>query len=442
MEKTIRIPKGATDIVIRYRLEEPTQPPPPEEGPAEVLGVDISHHQGAIDWALLASKAHFAFIRANFGTRSDSRFGANWHEAKLSGIPRGAYLYLRNSQDATAQARAFLENISDDWGELPPVVDFEDPINFNGARAGELLRTCCSVIENALGVKPIIYTRASYANQVPDSAWLGSYPLWVANYRQNPPPVMPRAWDKWLFWQFTSSGPGKQYGVSSSRIDLNLFHGNWGEWRAYLNTIKTPPQPAKIDLVPYFKGGGQIYEMRHNSGQQERTQHVAQGNAVKIVKGENQGFWELYTWDDQYIYLIADTSPAPASDGTSRYYKRTKVNSTQPSPFCPRYMHVGQRYGNQHSVQFYAKSDCLPHNENSGSASQDTQLVSRQREVTLPNGLVFKDVVTITGNGEKHLFAKGFGRIGWESPWGTSYVSEVHEPGARPPMVPEVIGCM
>src|SRR5262245_5178777 len=61
-----------------------------------VVGVDLSHHQGRIDWGKVrASKAAFAFIKATEGaTFTDPAFATNWSGARDAGVLRGAYHFF------------------------------------------------------------------------------------------------------------------------------------------------------------------------------------------------------------------------------------------------------------------------------------------------------------------------------------------------------------
>ena len=51
-----------------------------------IQGVDVSHHQGAIDWrALAADNVAFAYIKATEGAdHIDTRFAFNWREAEAA----------------------------------------------------------------------------------------------------------------------------------------------------------------------------------------------------------------------------------------------------------------------------------------------------------------------------------------------------------------------
>tara|TARA_B100000683_G_C12168523_1_gene423236 strand:+ start:363 stop:605 length:243 start_codon:yes stop_codon:yes gene_type:complete len=62
-----------------------------------LFGIDVSHHQGAIDWAKVkAAGVHYCFMKSTEGsTFKDKRFDFNWNQAKAHGIIRGAYHFFR-----------------------------------------------------------------------------------------------------------------------------------------------------------------------------------------------------------------------------------------------------------------------------------------------------------------------------------------------------------
>src|SRR3990172_8312556 len=96
------------------------------DGGAE--GIDVSRHQGRIDWEQVgkAGLALFAYARASMGaTGRDERFAENWQGAKGAGLLRGAYHYFISDVDPDAQAKNFMAIVGDDRGELAPVLDVE-----------------------------------------------------------------------------------------------------------------------------------------------------------------------------------------------------------------------------------------------------------------------------------------------------------------------------
>jgi hypothetical protein len=203
-----------------------------------------------------------------------------------------------------------------------------------------------------------------------------------------------------------------------------------------------PPPPAgpTYDLVGYmFPPNGRIYEVRHPDGSQERiqTQLAETPGVAYIVKGENQGFWELWSWDSTYIYLVRDTSPGP--DGV---FYDVRTADGRVTPWCKRHMTPGESFADSgHVVTFKSKSDCQQiADTRSGNAQNHTTFVDHFDRYVFDTGIQLDDCVMIKGNTEEHVFAKGYGRVAWYAPWGDSEVSEIHQPGARPDIRRET-GC-
>jgi lysozyme len=64
--------------------------------PGERYGIDVSHHQGVIDWERVANDGiSFAYMKATEGNEFvDERFADNWRGAANAGLDRGAYHYF------------------------------------------------------------------------------------------------------------------------------------------------------------------------------------------------------------------------------------------------------------------------------------------------------------------------------------------------------------
>ena len=100
-------------------------------GPSErrypVQGIDVSHHQGQIDWAALkGSEVDFAYIKATEGGDfRDPRFAENWRGAGSAGIARGAYHFFTLCRPGAEQAANFIRTVPADATALPAAVDLE-----------------------------------------------------------------------------------------------------------------------------------------------------------------------------------------------------------------------------------------------------------------------------------------------------------------------------
>ena len=191
----------------------------------KAIGFDVSEYQGEINWEQTyhieeAFELSYVFIRATAGeNRIDSRFEENWKGAKARQLIRGAYHYYRPNENSIEQATNFINNVTLQKGDLPPVLDIEKlPKTQSIVRLKVGLRNWLSAVEKHYGVKPIIYSGESYYKDFLKEEF-SEYPLWIANYN---------FWrndleSDWQFWQFTEKA--KIEGIDAM-VDLNIFNGD------------------------------------------------------------------------------------------------------------------------------------------------------------------------------------------------------------------------
>src|SRR5690348_13539944 len=99
----------------------------PEGSHYPVRGIDVSHHQGPIDWPRVArSGISFAFLKATEGgTHVDENFRENFEEARAAGVAVGAYHFFTFCKSGAEQAANFIAAVPHEAKTLPPVVDIE-----------------------------------------------------------------------------------------------------------------------------------------------------------------------------------------------------------------------------------------------------------------------------------------------------------------------------
>jgi lysozyme len=188
-----------------------------------VQGVDVSHHQGAIDWRTLAADdIAFAYIKATEGAdHIDARFAFNWREAAAAGLYRGAYHFFTLCRSGASQAQNFIAVVPRDAGALPAAVDLE---HMGPCRRGPTMtdvvgeaRIFMDAVEAHYGVRPIIYTTREFHD-----AYLSDVTgerFWIRSLG-----VSPRFRERdWIIWQHHNRGHKR--GVSGP-IDLNAFRGD------------------------------------------------------------------------------------------------------------------------------------------------------------------------------------------------------------------------
>lgn len=213
---------------------------------SSVRGIDISYHQGVIDWEKVAADGiDFAFIRASRATVSDigpdTQFSNNWRGAKANGIKRGAYHFFRSDKDAETQAEIFLDQLGSDYGEFPPVIDVEmdsvNPYPFSRTDWINGISTWTEIVESRTGMKPIIYTGYGFWAKINTEAF-SDHTLWVAHWTEDECPTIPSAWDDWMFWQ-TCEGCASVDGIERADgtrrgVDANVFNGDMDQLVAYV----------------------------------------------------------------------------------------------------------------------------------------------------------------------------------------------------------------
>lgn len=207
----------------------------------EVTGIDVSHHQGIIEWDKVADdQIHFAFIKATEGIdHIDTKFYYNWYGATTNNVTTGAYHFFRAASNPEKQAKHFFSIADIEEGDLPPVLDVE---TLDGVEQRELIRnmrTWLYLAEIHYGVQPIIYTNLKFYYQHLVGQF-DDYPLWIARYNSKKPKLASMV--NPIFWQYGQKG--KVQGIKGN-VDLNVYFGNLKSF----NNIKI--QPSKVYTYSY-----------------------------------------------------------------------------------------------------------------------------------------------------------------------------------------------
>ena len=193
-------------------------------------GIDVSSHQGNIDWASVkAAGINFAIIRVGYrGSQTgalveDSCFKKNIQGATANGINVGVYFFTQATTEAEAveEASMALTLCSGYNLSYPIFVDTEN--GSGGARANGLdkgTRTACvaafcKTIANG-GRKAGVYASKSWYNNKIDASAFSNYFIWVAQYN-----TTCNYKGKYNMWQYSSKGsvPGIK-----GNVDVNIAY--------------------------------------------------------------------------------------------------------------------------------------------------------------------------------------------------------------------------
>ncbi len=206
-----------------------------------ISGIDVSHHNGLIDYAKVREAGHrFVFIKATQDNDFiDSLFPTNLARARAAGLAAGAYHFFDYTLDGTVQADHFLDRVEAAGGiddALPPVVDVEcwAPIGASiHAVSTARLRDFVERVYERTGRMPLVYTSVHmWREVVGDAEGFEGLPLWAACWGCEAPPSLAPGWDEWAFWQ-----NGLVRIPDVGRLDGNYFSGTKKE----LNALKLRP---------------------------------------------------------------------------------------------------------------------------------------------------------------------------------------------------------
>lgn len=218
-------------LVVLVATRPRVRRPEPSRDLYPVRGIDLSHHQGDVDWtAVRAEGIAFAYIKASEGGDFvDSRFDANWSAAGRAGVARGAYHFFSFCRDPDAQAKHFLAVVPPDPDALPPAIDVEIDGNCTShpppppAVCADVGRFA-ALVERAWGKPLLVYANDRVLG--PGAACMGGRPVWVRATLDTPSPYDSR----WAVWQFADDV--RVAGVPEL-VDVDVFHGDEGAFRRF-----------------------------------------------------------------------------------------------------------------------------------------------------------------------------------------------------------------
>ena len=213
-------------------------------------GIDVSEHQGVIDWAKVAKDGvQFAVIRAGYGRelrQKDKQFERNYAGAKAAGIQVGAYWYsYANSVERGEQeARTCLKVLEGKRFELPIFFDQEYEKSIlalsNKTRTDIVLKFLETV--KGAGRKVGLYSSTNFITTKLQADRLTSYPLWLAEYGSK----LHYTGKVWA-WQYTSKGR-----VAGIRGNVDCNHGYFAQ-----------PHTASPDLLRKGDRGDDVKLLQH-----------------------------------------------------------------------------------------------------------------------------------------------------------------------------------
>ncbi len=165
-----------------------------------LVGIDVSAHQGEIDWAAVAADGvEFALIRVGYrgstegGLYEDTAFRANVEGAQKAGIQVGVYFFsqARNAQEAREEAEFACGLVDGYTLSLPVFFDWETVEgservpSATGIPMTECALAFCETVEHC-GYAAGVYFNQTYGYLHLELEALQGYMLWLAEYHDVP----------------------------------------------------------------------------------------------------------------------------------------------------------------------------------------------------------------------------------------------------------------
>ncbi len=190
-------------------------------------GVDLSHFNVNPDFHTMAAAGiAFVYLKATEGgSFVDQTFLDRRQRAASVGLRTGAYHFFDPKVGGAAQAAHFLATLGGlKPGELPPALDLESTDGWDQLSQTDRVREVgawLSVVENALGVRPVIYTSMGWWLGEFGNADFSGHPLWLAHYAASPGDT--GLWKTWTAWQHGQYGTVP--GAGSGNVDTDQWNG-------------------------------------------------------------------------------------------------------------------------------------------------------------------------------------------------------------------------
>ncbi len=265
----------------------------PSQKDFPVKGIDISHHQGPINWdEVKEENITFIFMKATEGVDfKDPRFQQNLKEASKRGYKVGAYHFYRLCRKGSEQAANYIANVPKGSITMPPVIDLE----FGGNCLSDLppgqvigeIQDFIRILRAHYGTMPMIYsTNEFYKKYISDH--FRDCPIWIRSIYSSPDLNDNR---EWTFWQYANRGRVK--GIKGL-VDLNVYKGSHEQFNRLLMSRGGADTLNTDQSVERFLAGANSELKNFNLHDRRR---IFSGNLLRTADSLKIKAWEKVDLD-------------------------------------------------------------------------------------------------------------------------------------------------
>lgn len=278
----------------------------PNDPKAICKGIDVSYHNGTIDWKKVKqAEVEYAIIRCGYGTNDKNQDDKKWEENVKgcidNNIPYGVYLYsyADTVEKASSEADHAIRLLQGKKFKYPVYYDLEEEAirkKLSKTEIANIAKTFCNKL-SAKGYTVGIYANKDwFTNYLTDSCF-NNWTKWVAQYN-----TVCNYQGKYDMWQCSSTG--RVPGISGN-VDLNYSYSPFENSHGGGNTNNggtTTKYPDGLNEIEgelyYFKNnridtsysglaqyGNEWYYIENGKVNWNYTGLVQKGNEWFYVKG-------------------------------------------------------------------------------------------------------------------------------------------------------------
>ena len=207
----------------------------------KIYGIDVSHHQGAINWAKTASELRrvnggtspgFAILRVGYSARHgkgglymDGQFLANLAACEKYGVPVGVYFYCYDTSPAAARitAQQVVKMLSGHKFAYPIYYDVEYEnyhLNCGKAQNTAIIKAALETLE-AGGYYAAVYCSRDFFINYTDLSSLANFDKWEAAYTKTDTATVQNG-----LWQYSSKNALRIAGFGNS-LDCDICYRDY-----------------------------------------------------------------------------------------------------------------------------------------------------------------------------------------------------------------------
>lgn len=234
--------------------------------------VDISHHNGIVDFEKLKYSVDYVIIRCGYGqdktAQDDKQWERNVRECERLGIPYGVYLYscAKNKVSIEGEIDHCIRLLKGHNPTLPVFFDSEERGTQYVAKYNAK-RFCDAMLSN--GYKSGIYASKAWYEKYISETW--GYDLWIARYSN----VLDM--DNVDIWQYSSNG--RVDGINGG-CDVNHVYKDYTHENNSNNVIN--------DMIGGINGMNALFQDKESGNwfwfNGDKVRHITESACLEILK--------------------------------------------------------------------------------------------------------------------------------------------------------------